>query len=168
MHAHCKSSRLLQHSHLQVDNSASVGPFLSGRMDSLTADFKVPMRPNMSARQSETASKAHLTPPPAPPAHKLQMLWRPYEAAPRENMVLWWLPRRFYQLRWVLMRNPLAWRMPGWRSHTIGEVLVFVLIFAQAAWMAIMWGGNFQGYRYDVCVTGAAFLRTLKGHSDHC
>ena len=134
--------------------STNASPLQSDRIDSLTLTLKLPMRQAGSAAPSQAIdSKSKLQP--APSVGSRRKPWRPYEAAPRENMTLWWLPRQFYQLRWMLIRNPLAWRTPGFRTHSVGEVLALVVIVAQALWFGLMWAGNVNGYRYDVCVTGA-------------
>ena len=79
--------------------------------------------------------------------------WKPYEASHQENFIMWFLPRRFYQLRWLLMRNPLAWSI-GSTRHTWGELLVLCLFGVQFLWALIIWVGDIHGYRNDTVSTG--------------
>lgn len=80
--------------------------------------------------------------------------WEPYEASPKENYLLPFMPLQFYQLRWAIMRcNPLTWTV-GRRSFTYGEAILFTLVLAQMAWVALMWGLHPE-FRVDVVLTGA-------------
>jgi hypothetical protein len=87
-------------------------------------------------------------------ALKQRKPWKPYEASHCENCAMRWLPRRFYQLRWLLMRNPLAWSI-GRSTHTIGELLMLTLIVGQAVTVLVLWLANVDGFRTDVSTTGA-------------
>jgi hypothetical protein len=83
-------------------------------------------------------------------------LWQPYEAAYAENsIVLPWVPRRFYQWRWAVMRrNPLCWRAPRLNA-TWGEALFTALIVGQMLWFVLQWAVD-SSFRVDVETTGAA------------
>lgn len=81
--------------------------------------------------------------------------WKPYEAAPCENLSLRFIPRQFYQARWWLFtHNPLVWQPPG-ATHTIGEIVAFAIIVLQAAYVLLAWTADIGGLREDVGRTGA-------------
>jgi hypothetical protein len=79
--------------------------------------------------------------------------WQPYEKSHTENAVLLpFLPRRFYQLRWALMnRNPLCWRVPGGR-FTWGELVITAGIAVQMLWLVVQWAAD-PGLRTDVLMS---------------
>ena len=80
--------------------------------------------------------------------------WVPYESAPRENYLLAYMPVKFYELRWALMRcNPLTWTV-GRRSFTYGEAAVFLCVLAEMLWVTYMWALHPE-FRVDVILTGA-------------
>jgi hypothetical protein len=80
--------------------------------------------------------------------------WKPYEKSYAENSVLLpFIPRHFYQLRWALMRrNPLCRRVPG-GAFTCGELLATAVIAAQMLWMLLHWAIDTH-MRTDVIHTG--------------
>lgn len=86
----------------------------------------------------------------------------PYEETYKENgMVLPFIPRKFYQLRWALMRwSPLCRRF--FRGQfTYGEALVCFALFAQMAWILLHWILDTDGFRRNVRTTGALFACCL-------
>jgi hypothetical protein len=88
-----------------------------------------------------------------------EALWLPYERAYTENSVLMpWIPRRFYQLRWALMNhNPLTQRF--FRGQfTYGEALVTLLIVVEMLWILIYWAADKDGFRKNVRATGVCLL----------
>jgi hypothetical protein len=80
--------------------------------------------------------------------------WKPYEAAPTENMALPWIPATFYELRWAVMRqNPLCWLV--WKKRiTLGELLVFMALAAEMIWATLAFVADSE-FRVNVILTGA-------------
>jgi hypothetical protein len=87
--------------------------------------------------------------------------WRPYEHAHAENAVLLpWLPRTFYRLRWAAWaRNPLCWHVARSRV-TIGEALVCAVLCCQLVWTSTVWLLDVSDNRHEIQATGA-FPRAL-------
>jgi hypothetical protein len=80
--------------------------------------------------------------------------WKPYECSSSENLVLPFMPRWFFKIRWmILSSNPLAMRFSPWQ-FSVGELLAFLAISGQLLWICIAWAANIGGMRYDVGATG--------------
>ena len=81
--------------------------------------------------------------------------WRPYEKNYTENSILFpFMPRRFYQWRWLIMNySPLCRRVPGGR-FTWGELAISGVIAAQMLWMLLHWAID-PGMRANVSTPGA-------------
>ena len=94
--------------------------------------------------------------------------WKAYEKAYTENAVLLpFVPRQFYRVRWALMnRNPLCWRVPGGR-FTWGELLITLLIVGQLLWFILNWSID-PGMRTDVKTTGARIADVCNCTGTYC
>jgi hypothetical protein len=81
-------------------------------------------------------------------------LWLPYERGFSENSILFpWVPRHFYQLRWLLIKHsPLSRRVSRMR-FTFGEALMTCIIIGEMIWMATQFAVD-PDFRVNVRRTG--------------
>jgi hypothetical protein len=92
-------------------------------------------------------------------------VWLPYERGFSENSILFpWIPRHFYQFRWLLVNGSPLSRRVGRKQFTWGEALVVFALVAEMVWMAAMVAIN-PVFRVNVRRTGARLLSLLM-HAD--
>jgi hypothetical protein len=84
-------------------------------------------------------------------------MWLPYEGGFSENSILFpWVPRHFYQVRWLLIKySPLSRRV-GRLQCTCGEALMACIIIGEMIWMAAQFAAD-PDFRVDVKLTGMNF-----------